>query len=78
MLFSFIINIFDYFCILQLCSKVRILPSKYIDFRRILMNESEKVGHLRLATARNLIKVRIFLIKFLFFINQKNFIDNSF
>lgn len=43
----------------KLCSTVRITPSSYLDYKKILTEENEKVGHLRLAEARRLVKIDV-------------------
>lgn len=43
----------------ELCSKVRLVPNSYLEFKRILMSECSKQGQLRLAQARSLIKIDV-------------------
>lgn len=43
----------------QLCSVVRIVPQAYFDYKNILVTENSKIGHLRLADARRLIKIDV-------------------
>lgn len=43
----------------QLCSTVRLVPESYLEFRKILMEECHKLGHLRLAQARCMIKIDV-------------------
>jgi len=44
---------------LQLCSQVRLVPESYLEFKNVLVNECNKLGHLRLAHARALIKIDV-------------------
>ena len=41
------------------CSNVRLVPESYLDFKHSLMTECRKVGFLRLAQARNMIKIDV-------------------
>ncbi|XP_065365514.1 transcriptional adapter 2A isoform X1 [Calliphora vicina] len=43
----------------KLCSVARIVPQAYLDYKNILVAENSKVGHLRLADARRLIKIDV-------------------
>ncbi|XP_037816580.1 transcriptional adapter 2A isoform X2 [Lucilia sericata] len=43
----------------KLCSVARIVPQAYLDYKNILVAENAKVGHLRLADARRLIKIDV-------------------
>ncbi|XP_011179813.3 transcriptional adapter 2A isoform X1 [Zeugodacus cucurbitae] len=43
----------------KLCSVERIAPQAYIDYKNILIAENMKMGHLRLADARRLIKIDV-------------------
>ncbi|KAK2161818.1 hypothetical protein LSH36_109g05045 [Paralvinella palmiformis] len=43
----------------ELCSTVRLVPESYLEFRKILMEECHKLGHLRLAQARCMIKIDV-------------------
>ncbi|XP_036327575.1 transcriptional adapter 2A-like, partial [Rhagoletis pomonella] len=43
----------------KLCSVERIAPQSYIDYKNILIAENMKIGHLRLADARRLIKIDV-------------------
>ncbi|XP_064620493.1 transcriptional adapter 2-alpha-like [Lineus longissimus] len=43
----------------EVCSNIRLVPEAYMDFKRILVVECNKVGSLRLAQARNLIKIDV-------------------
>jgi transcriptional adapter 2-alpha len=42
-----------------LCSRVRLVPESYLEFKRILVSEHDKHGHLRLAQARTLIRIDV-------------------
>lgn len=37
----------------------RIVPQAYLDYKNILVAENSKVGHIRLADARRLIKIDV-------------------
>lgn len=43
----------------QLCSRVRLIPSAYLGYKTMLMGENAKIGYLRLADARRLIKIDV-------------------
>ncbi|XP_043290061.1 transcriptional adapter 2-alpha-like isoform X1 [Venturia canescens] len=43
----------------ELCSNARIVPANYFDYKRILINENKKIGSLRLAQARVLLKIDV-------------------
>lgn len=43
----------------ELCSSARIVPANYFEYKRILMNENKKIGSLRLAQARVLLKIDV-------------------
>ena len=43
----------------ELCSNARVIPSSYFEYKRILINESKKLGSLRLAQARVLLKIDV-------------------
>lgn len=43
----------------ELCTRVRLVPESYLEFRRILITECGKQGQLRLAQARSLIKIDV-------------------
>ncbi|XP_034131856.1 transcriptional adapter 2A isoform X2 [Drosophila guanche] len=43
----------------KLCSVVRLVPQSYLDFKNQLISEQAKLGHLRLADARRLIKIDV-------------------
>lgn len=42
-----------------LCSLARLLPSSYIEYKKLLKDENLKTGYLRLADARRLIKIDV-------------------
>jgi hypothetical protein len=51
-----------YFCpvyVFQLCQTVRLVPSAFLEFRKVLVNECRKTCGLRLAQARTLIKIDV-------------------
>lgn len=43
----------------QLCSTVRLVPDAYLAYKKILIAENAKIGYLRLADARRLIKIDV-------------------
>ncbi|XP_022215862.2 transcriptional adapter 2A isoform X2 [Drosophila obscura] len=43
----------------KLCSVVRLVPQSYLDIKNQLISEQAKLGHLRLADARRLIKIDV-------------------
>lgn len=43
----------------ELCSKARIIPASYLDFKHILISENKRNGSLRLAQARVLLKIDV-------------------
>lgn len=45
--------------VFQLCSVARLMPNAYLDFKTILINDCRREGFLRLARARNLIKIDV-------------------
>lgn len=42
-----------------LCSIARILPASYLEYKKLLITENTKIGYLRLADARRLIKIDV-------------------
>lgn len=51
--------IFLSFCLIQLCSNLRLLPHDYQSYKSSLIKEYEKQGSLRLAQARTLIRIDV-------------------
>lgn len=43
----------------DLCSLIRLLPSSYLTYKHLLISENTKMGYLRLADARRLIKIDV-------------------
>ncbi|KAG8039915.1 hypothetical protein G9C98_000644 [Cotesia typhae] len=43
----------------EFCSNVRIMPESYLEFKHLLITENKKMGHLRLAQARTLLKIDV-------------------
>ncbi|GFO21896.1 transcriptional adapter 2-alpha [Plakobranchus ocellatus] len=43
----------------EFCSETRLVPEAYLDFSKILISECDKIGSLRLAQARTLIKIDV-------------------
>ena len=45
--------------IFQLCSHIRLVPTAYLEFKNLLQAECQKIGSLKLAQARLLIKIDV-------------------
>ncbi|KAF5300787.1 hypothetical protein FQA39_LY11032 [Lamprigera yunnana] len=61
----------------ELCRTVRLVPLSYMEFRHILVNESRKVGHLKLQTARRLLKIDVNKTRRLYdFLVAEGYINN--
>lgn len=43
----------------ELCSTIRIVPNAYLTYKQLLIAENQKMGYLRLADARKLIKIDV-------------------
>lgn len=43
----------------ELCSTIRIVPNAYLTYKQLLIGENQKMGYLRLADARKLIKIDV-------------------
>lgn len=43
----------------ELCSRIRVVPDSYLMFKKMLVAENGKIGYLRLADARRLIKIDV-------------------
>lgn len=43
----------------ELCSQIRVVPDSFLAFQKLLMAENSKLGYLRLADARKLIKIDV-------------------
>lgn len=43
----------------ELCSRVRLIPDAYLTYKKLLIAENAKIGYLRLADARRLIKIDV-------------------
>lgn len=43
----------------ELCSRVRLTPDAYLNYKKLLVAENAKMGYLRLADARRLIKIDV-------------------
>lgn len=43
----------------ELCSTIRVIPDAFLSFKKILIGENNKLGYLRLADARRLIKIDV-------------------
>lgn len=43
----------------ELCSTIRIVPNAYLTYKQLLIAENSKLGYLRLADARKLIKIDV-------------------
>ncbi|XP_038059629.1 transcriptional adapter 2-alpha-like [Patiria miniata] len=62
----------------ELCATVRIIPEAYFEYKRVFQNECERVGHLKLKQARNLIKIDVNKIRKLFdFLVREGLVNTS-
>lgn len=43
----------------ELCSRIRVIPDAYLTYKKLLVAENGKMGYLRLADARRLIKIDV-------------------
>lgn len=43
----------------ELCSRIRVIPDAYLSYKKLLLAENGKMGYLRLADARRLIKIDV-------------------
>lgn len=43
----------------ELCSTIRVIPDAYLTYKKLLIAENQKMGYLRLADARRLIKIDV-------------------
>lgn len=43
----------------ELCSLIRVVPDSYLTYKKLLITENSKMGYLRLADARRLIKIDV-------------------
>lgn len=43
----------------ELCSRIRVIPDAYSTYKKLLVAENAKMGYLRLADARRLIKIDV-------------------
>lgn len=43
----------------ELCSTVRLFPTQYLEFKHMLINENKKMGYVKLAQARTLLKIDV-------------------
>lgn len=63
----------------QLCSTVRLAPDAYLAYKKILIAENSKVGYLRLADARRLIKIDVNKTRVMYdFFFEHGFINKPF
>lgn len=61
----------------DLCSKIRIVPSSYIDFKHTLIGENKRNGMLRLAQARALLKIDVNKTRKIYdFLTDQGYINN--
>lgn len=59
----------------DLCSNVRLSPSLYFELKNLLVAENKKMGHLKLQTARRLLKIDVNKTRKLFdFLVEEGFI----
>lgn len=63
----------------ELCSTIRIIPDAYFNYKKLLMAENEKIGYLRLADARRLIKIDVNKTRVMYdFFFEHGFINKAF
>lgn len=43
----------------ELCSLIRVVPDSFLTYKKLLITENNKLGYLRLADARKLIKIDV-------------------
>lgn len=43
----------------DLCSVIRVIPDAYLTYKKLLITENTKIGYVRLADARRLIKIDV-------------------
>ncbi|CAH0557242.1 unnamed protein product [Brassicogethes aeneus] len=59
----------------DLCSKIRLVPATYLELKSVLVCENNKVGHVKLQTARKLLKIDVNKTRRLFdFLVEEGFI----
>lgn len=59
----------------ELCSVARIVPESYLDYKHLLLTENKKLGYLRLAQARTLLKIDVNKTRKIYdFLIQKGYI----
>lgn len=62
----------------DLCSTIRVIPNAYLTYKKLLMTENMKMGYLRLADARRLIKIDVNKTRIMYdFFFQHGFINKS-
>lgn len=63
----------------QLCSNIRIIPDAYFAYKKNLTAENAKIGYLRLADARRLVKIDVNKTRVLYdFLLDHGFINKPF
>lgn len=63
----------------QLCSTVRVVPDAFLAYKKILIAENTKVGYLRLADARRLVKIDVNKTRVMYdFFFEHGFINKPF
>lgn len=62
----------------ELCSTIRIVPNAFIAYKQLLTTENNKLGYLRLADARKLIKIDVNKTRVLYdFLVEHGFINKN-
>lgn len=62
----------------ELCSTIRIVPNAFIAYKQLLTAENNKLGYLRLADARKLIKIDVNKTRVLYdFLVEHGFINKN-
>lgn len=63
----------------QLCSRARLIPDAYLAYKKILIAENSKIGYIRLADARRLIKIDVNKTRVLYdFLLEHGFVNKPF
>lgn len=59
----------------EVCRNVRLVPQTYLELKDILIAENNKIGHLKLLTARRLLKIDVNKTRKLYdFLLQEGFV----
>lgn len=62
----------------ELCSTIRIVPSSFLTFKSLLATENNRMGYLRLADARKLLKIDVNKTRVLYdFLLERGYINKN-